>query len=153
VKKIIAVVELFAIHAPDLRERPELFGAGLRYRVIGGSLIRGEDYIRALQARTDLARTMRGVFAGLDLILLPTTEPAGRLERTHPSGLFTHNSFTTAFNVSGNPALSLCSGYAEDSMPMSLQIVGSLFGDATVLRAGHAYEAATAWRNRRPSLC
>jgi aspartyl-tRNA(Asn)/glutamyl-tRNA(Gln) amidotransferase subunit A len=37
-------------------------------------------------------------------------------------------------------------------MPQSLQIVGRLFEDATVLRAGHAYEKATPWRNRRPAL-
>jgi aspartyl-tRNA(Asn)/glutamyl-tRNA(Gln) amidotransferase subunit A len=37
-------------------------------------------------------------------------------------------------------------------MPQSLQIVGRLFEDATVLRAGHVYEKATSWRNRRPAL-
>jgi aspartyl-tRNA(Asn)/glutamyl-tRNA(Gln) amidotransferase subunit A len=37
-------------------------------------------------------------------------------------------------------------------MPKSLQIVGRLFEDATVLRAGYAYEKATSWRNRRPKL-
>jgi len=52
----------------------------------------------------------------------------------------------------GNPALSVCSGYAANGMPQSLQIVGRLFEDATVLRAGHAYEKATPWRNRRPAL-
>jgi aspartyl-tRNA(Asn)/glutamyl-tRNA(Gln) amidotransferase subunit A len=58
----------------------------------------------------------------------------------------------TAFNVSGNPALSTCSGFAANGMPQSLQIAGHLFEDATVLRAGHAYEKATQWRDRRPAL-
>jgi aspartyl-tRNA(Asn)/glutamyl-tRNA(Gln) amidotransferase subunit A len=48
--------------------------------------------------------------------------------------------------------LSVCSGYAANGMPQSLQIVGRLFDDATVLRAGHAYEKATSWCNRRPAL-
>jgi aspartyl-tRNA(Asn)/glutamyl-tRNA(Gln) amidotransferase subunit A len=48
--------------------------------------------------------------------------------------------------------LSVCSGFAANGMPQSLQIVGRLFEDATVLRAGHAYEKATPWRNRRPAL-
>jgi len=48
--------------------------------------------------------------------------------------------------------LSVCSGYAANGMPQSLQIVGRLFEDATVLRAGHAYEKAMSWRDRRPAL-
>jgi aspartyl-tRNA(Asn)/glutamyl-tRNA(Gln) amidotransferase subunit A len=151
-KKVIAVAELFAIHAQDLRTRPELFGASLRYRVIAGALVRAEDYLRAMRARTDLARAMQAAFAGLDVMMLPTSEPAGKLEPVSPAWLFTKPSYTTAFNLSGNPALSICSGFAADGMPFSLQIAGRLFDEATVLRAGDAHEKATPWRERRPAL-
>jgi aspartyl-tRNA(Asn)/glutamyl-tRNA(Gln) amidotransferase subunit A len=33
-----------------------------------------------------------------------------------------------------------------------MQIVGRPFDEAAVLRVGHAYECATGWRERRPSL-
>jgi aspartyl-tRNA(Asn)/glutamyl-tRNA(Gln) amidotransferase subunit A len=151
-KKTIAMVELFSIHAQDLRTRPELFGASLRYRIIAGGLIRGEDYVLAMRARTDLARAMQIALADIDVLMLPTAEPAGKLEPTHPSSLFTKSSFTTPFNVGGNPALSVCSGFTEDGLPFSLQIVGKLFDDANVLRIGDAYEKATPWRERRPTL-
>jgi hypothetical protein len=36
--------------------RPELFGESLRYRIIAGGLVRAEEYLLALRARTDLAR-------------------------------------------------------------------------------------------------
>ena len=151
-KKVIAMAELFTLHGPDLRTRPELFGASLRYRIIAGGLIRAEDYVRAMRARTDLARAMQLVMADIDLLLLPTGEPAGRLEHVPPETLFTKSSYTTAFNVGGNPALSVCSGFNTERLPFSLQIVGKLFDEATVLRAGDAYERATPWRDRRPSL-
>ena len=48
--------------------------------------------------------------------------------------------------------MSVCSGFAPNGLPHSLQIVGRLFEDAAVLRAGHAYENATPWRERRPEL-
>ena len=35
---------------------------------------------------------------------------------------------------------------------MGLQVIGRPFDEATVLRAGHAYEAATAWHTMRPPL-
>jgi aspartyl-tRNA(Asn)/glutamyl-tRNA(Gln) amidotransferase subunit A len=151
-KKVIAVSELFSIHANDLRTRPELFGDSLRYRIIAGGLVRAEEYILAMRARTDLARAMQRVMASVDLMMLPTQEPAGKLEPIAPESLFTRTSFTTPFNVGGNPALSVCSGYAENGLPCSLQILGRLFDDATVLRAGDAYEKATPWRAKRPVL-
>jgi aspartyl-tRNA(Asn)/glutamyl-tRNA(Gln) amidotransferase subunit A len=151
-KKIIAIAELYSIHEKDLKTRPELFGASLRYRIIAGSLVRAENYVQATRVRRDLAMAMQQVFTTIDLMMLPTGEPAGKLEPVPHSSLFTDPSYMTAFNVSGNPALSVCSGFAANGMPQSLQIVGRLFEDATVLRAGHAYEKATPWRNRRPAL-
>lgn len=151
-KKTIAVAELFTIHAKDLRSRPEMFGASLRYRIIAGGLVRAEEYINAMRMRTDLARAMQGVMETVDVVMLPTSEPAGKLEPVPPSSLFTRSSFTTPFNVGGNPALSVCCGFAENGMPFSLQIAGQLFDDATVLRVGDAYEKATPWRNQRPFL-
>ena len=56
------------------------------------------------------------------------------------------------FNLTGQPALSLCNGFDDSGLPLSLQIVGRHFDEATVLRIGHAYERATPWRKRRPPL-
>jgi aspartyl-tRNA(Asn)/glutamyl-tRNA(Gln) amidotransferase subunit A len=151
-KKIIAIAELYSIHEKDLKTRPELFGASLRNRIIAGSLVRAEDYVQATRVRRDLAIAMQQIFKTIDLMMLPTGEPAGKLEPVPHHSLFTDPSYTTAFNVSGNPALSVCSGFAANGMPQSLQIVGRLFEDATVLRAGQVYEKATSWRNRRPAL-
>jgi aspartyl-tRNA(Asn)/glutamyl-tRNA(Gln) amidotransferase subunit A len=151
-KLIIAMAELFTIHGPELRRRPELFGASLRYRIIAGGLIRAEDYVQAMRLRTDLARAMQAVFREVDLMMLPAGEPAKALQPQPPESLFTRVGYTAAFNVGGNPALALCMGYAPDGMPLSLQIVGRLFDEATVLRAGDAYERATPWRQRRPAL-
>ena len=151
-KKTIAVAELFAIHGKDLRTRPELFGASLRFRIIAGGLVRAEEYINAMRLRTDLARAMQTVMETVDVLMLPTGEPAGKLEPVPPSSLFTQPSFTTPFNVGGNPALSICCGFAENGLPFSLQIAGRLFDDATVLRVGDAYEKATPWRAKRPVL-
>ncbi|MFO1163269.1 MAG: amidase [Reyranellaceae bacterium] len=151
-KKTIAVAELFTIHGKDLRTRPHLFGASLRYRIIAGGLVRAEDYILAMRLRTDLARSLQAVLSTVDLLMLPTAEPAGKLEPVPHSSLFTRPSLTTPFNVGGNPALSVCSGFDARGLPFSLQIVGRLFDDATVLRAGDAYEKATPWRSKRPVL-
>ena len=95
---------------------------------------------------------MQQVFTTVDLILLPTGEPAGKLEPVAHSSLFTGASLTTPFNVGGNPAFRCAAALRRTACRTPLQIVGRLFEDAAVLRAGHAYENATPWRERRPEL-
>jgi aspartyl-tRNA(Asn)/glutamyl-tRNA(Gln) amidotransferase subunit A len=151
-KKIMAMVELFSIYETALRETPELLGSSFRFRVIGGALIRGEDFVQAMRMRTMMASAMQRAFQSVDLMMLPTTEPAGKLEATPNSWQIKFRNWTVPFNVGGNPALSVCSGFAANGLPLSLQIAGRLFDEATVLRAGHAYERATTWRERRPDL-
>ncbi|ALM84837.1 amidase [Bordetella sp. N] len=151
-KRVIAMGELYAIHEADLRTRPELFGASLRYRIICGAVLRAEDYIQAMRMRTRLAAAMQAVYQTVDLLAVPCTEPAGKLEPTSPHWMFAAPNYTTPFNSAGNPALSICNGYDDDGMPYSLQLAGRLFDEATVLRVGDAYEKATAWRQRRPDI-
>jgi aspartyl-tRNA(Asn)/glutamyl-tRNA(Gln) amidotransferase subunit A len=151
-KRIIAMAELFSIHEHELRTRPDLFGASLRYRIIGGALLRAEDYVQSMRMRTKLASAIQAAYTQVDLIVLPCTEPAGKLEATSPHWMFEKPNYTTPFNSSGNPALSVCNGFDADGMPFSLQIAGRLFDEATVLRVGDAYEKATQWRDRRPDI-
>ncbi len=53
--------------------------------------------------------------------------------------------FTIPFNLTGQPALTVCAGFGEHGLPVGAQLIGRPFEDATVLRAGHAYET-----RRRP---
>ncbi len=151
-KKVVAMAELFSIHRKTIEETPELLGESLRYRIQCGALIRAEDYVQAARWRTRLSAATQAAFDTVDLIATPTAEPAGKLEKTPHEWLFTHKSFTTPFNTSGNPALSVCNGFAENGLPLSLQLVGRNFDEAGVLRVGHAYEELTGWRDRRPQL-
>jgi Asp-tRNA(Asn)/Glu-tRNA(Gln) amidotransferase A subunit family amidase len=58
-----------------------------------------------------------------------------------PAHPFEHICFTAPFNMSEQPAASICAGYDEDGMPIGLQIIGHRFDDAGVLRMARAYEA------------
>ncbi|MFC4275833.1 amidase [Achromobacter aloeverae] len=151
-KRVIAMSELFSIHEPMLRTRPDLFGRSLRYRIMCGALLRAEDYVQATRMRARLASAVQAALHDADVIVLPCAEPAGKLEAASPESMFDDPSYTVPFNVSGNPALSVCNGFSESGMPFSMQIAGRLFDEATVLRVGDAYEKATAWRQRRPHL-
>jgi amidase len=50
------------------------------------------------------------------------------------------------------PALSVPAGFTADGLPVGLQIVGRFRDDWTVLQVGHAFEQATGFAERHPSL-
>jgi aspartyl-tRNA(Asn)/glutamyl-tRNA(Gln) amidotransferase subunit A len=58
----------------------------------------------------------------------------------------------TPFNVTGGPAVSVCNGFSQSGLPLSMQVAGRPFDEVTVLRVAHAFEQATSWRERRPVI-
>jgi aspartyl-tRNA(Asn)/glutamyl-tRNA(Gln) amidotransferase subunit A len=58
-----------------------------------------------------------------------------------PARPFEHIGFTAPFNMSEQPAASLCAGYDDDGLPIGLQITGQRFDDLGVLRMARTYEA------------
>ena len=152
-KTTISLCELYAIHEKDLKARPEDFGYLLRTRVIAGGLIRAEEYVQAMRWRTELSTAMLAEFRRFDLFAtagwLTTAEPADPVA----PDFFKHRQIVTMpFSLAGIPALSVPCGFSADGLPLALQIAGRPFDEATVLRAGDAYQRATDWHLRKPPI-
>jgi amidase len=112
-----------------------------------------EEYNHHYYAKAqNLGRRLKAEYAAalerFDVLVLPTTAMKARpipVDGGIPEVLAAalgnlHN--TSPFDVTGNPALSVPCGPA-DSLPIGMMLVGRHFDDATVLRAGHAYQSAT----------
>jgi len=153
-KTTISSVELYAIHEHDLKTRPQDFGRILRNRVLPGALIRGEDYLEALRWRTALAQEQARALKRVDALL--TAASLNIAERADPNGpdrLVSSPSITMPFSVGGLPALAIPCGFSRaEGLPLSLQIAAAPFAEALVLRIAHAYQQATDWHQRHPSL-
>ena len=144
--------ELYAVHEPALRRQLGDFGEDFLGRTLGALLISGADYVQASRWRRVLVAEMVPLYAKYDVLLTAAPGPAPRLDSWRTINFWQKASLTTPFNVTGGPALVQCVGYTRDGLPLSMQIVGRPFDDATLLRVAHAYEAATPWRARRPTL-
>ncbi len=150
---LILISEAYAVHEPWLRTRHNDYGKNLRDRLTLGAFVSAADYIHAVRFRRELQENLAAVMTDVDLLVLPTTSgPAPRLSDVPSFGLFETPNFTIPFNVAGVPALSVCNGFSSSGLPLALQIVGRPFEEARVLQAGHAYEQATPWKERRPVL-
>ena len=153
VKVTIAESELLAVHDHALRTRPGDFGEDFLGRVLPAVLISSRDYVEAQRERRRMLAEMAPVYADFDVLVTATAgAPAPRLGAWQTIEFWRRPSLTTPFNVTGGPALAQCIGFSSTGLPLSMQIVGRPFDDATVLRVAHAYEQATPWRIRRPQL-
>src|SRR5271168_667597 len=153
VKVTIAESELLAVHEQALRTRPSDFGEDFLGRVLPAVLISGRDYVQAQRERRRMLAEMAPVYANYDVLVTATAgAPAPRLGTWRTIEFWKRASLTTPFNVTGGPALAQCIGLSSTGLPLSMQVVGRPFDDATVLRAADAYERATPWRKRRPQL-
>ncbi|MEQ1864465.1 MAG: amidase family protein, partial [Micropepsaceae bacterium] len=60
--------------------------------------------------------------------------------------------FTLPFNLAGVPTLTLPMGRTAEGAPLGFQLIGPELGEAKLLSAGAAYEAATGFSTRHPEI-
>jgi aspartyl-tRNA(Asn)/glutamyl-tRNA(Gln) amidotransferase subunit A len=152
-KVTVAESELFAVHEKHLRERPGDFGEDFLNRLLPAMLIRGADYVQAQRLRRIMQAEFAAIFDSADVLITAGQSLAPRLGNWRPVEFWKASSppLTTPFNVGGGPALVQCIGY-EGGLPMSMQIAGRHFDDATVLRVADAYERATQGQRTHPVI-
>jgi len=103
------------------------------------------DAMRALGQIMLMREKAVAAVQGHDYLISPTSpitayavdEPAPGGDPLRP---FDHIVFTAPFNMSEQPAASICAGYDDDDLPIGLQIIGHRFDDAGVMMLAHAYE-------------
>jgi aspartyl-tRNA(Asn)/glutamyl-tRNA(Gln) amidotransferase subunit A len=157
---VIMSSEAAAWHASWLRERPHDYGTDVLARIRGGLLVHATEYLHSQQMRALIQQDFSGAFEQVDVVVAPTVplvappigrtfEPGGPLN-VAPRSIA--NRTTVPCNLTGMPAISVPCGFADGGLPVGLQIMGPAFSEALVLRVAAGYEAATAWRQKRPPL-
>lgn len=150
---VIMLAEAFAIHRDALARTPEKYGEVFRDRISMACLISGLDYVQATRLRRILKAEVDETFSRYDFLLTAGGfMPAPPLEEMPKFFIFQTPLLSSPFNVSGHPAMGVCNGFSEAGLPVGMQIVGRAFDEAGVLGAAAAFERATPFRERRPSL-
>jgi aspartyl-tRNA(Asn)/glutamyl-tRNA(Gln) amidotransferase subunit A len=97
--------------------------------------------------RGALGSHMRQFMQRHDLLVTPAVavpafgaQPAGH-QSLRPDNMLGWTPFSYPFNLTQQPACSIPCGLTSGGLPIGLQIVGPMFGDALVLRAARAFES------------
>jgi aspartyl-tRNA(Asn)/glutamyl-tRNA(Gln) amidotransferase subunit A len=143
-----------AYHRERLAAHPDWFGADVLQRLQTGAALTSSEYVLARRTQAEGRRRFEMFFSKYDLLLLPTTpipapsiEGIGAIEAARQL-----TRFTSPFNLTGLPALSIPCGLTTDGLPLGLQIVSKHWEEAKVFQAGHAFEQVTDWYLCRPDL-
>jgi aspartyl-tRNA(Asn)/glutamyl-tRNA(Gln) amidotransferase subunit A len=151
--RIIMYTEAFAIHEQDYQTRPLDFGLLTYLRMTLGAFVTGADLHQAMRLRRELTRAVNLKLKSYDaLITASALVPAPAFADIDPNSPPNWPIQTMPFNITGNPAMSIPTGFSASGLPLSMQIVGRAFDEATVLRIGAAFEAATGLNAWRPAL-
>ena len=128
--------------------RSEGFGPEVQRRIMLGTFALSSGYYdayykKALQVRTLVVRDYNKVFEKCNFIISPVAPTtAYRLgEKTdNPLEMYMGDIYSVPINIAGVPSLSLPCGKDGDNMPIGMQLIGKPLGEATLYRAGYAFE-------------
>ncbi len=159
VGRLILLVEAASVHRRRLRERREDYGDDVRTLLDQGQLISAADYLDAQRRRRELNQGFNALLEQVDVIAAPTipitAAKIGQMTTTiggvEENVRLATTRLVRALNLTGLPLLSVPCGLSSAGLPIGLQLIGCLFGEAGLLEIGHAYERATDWHTKRPA--
>ena len=139
------------------RSRSEGFGTEVKRRIMIGTYALSAGYYDAYYLKAQkIRRLIRDDFArafeNVDVIISPTTpSPAFKFgeKMSDPISMYLADIYTIAINLAGLPAISLPAGFVN-RLPVGMQLIGNLFGEAKLLNAAHQYQTVTDWHKQTP---
>jgi aspartyl-tRNA(Asn)/glutamyl-tRNA(Gln) amidotransferase subunit A len=135
--------------------RAQGFGEEVKRRIMLGTYALSSGYYeayygRAQKVRTKIAEDFDAAFAGVDLVVSPTSPSVafGLGEKTDdPLAMYMNDFFTVPMPLAGIPAISIPAGLAEPEgggpdLPVGFQIAAPAFAEQKLLEASFALESA-----------
>ncbi len=145
--------EANSYHQSDLQSRWSDYGMYTNRFVAGGALVSASDYVQAQRFRSLAREQMAALMKPFDVLIMPTAGMGAPLvEGLDDTSFMGWPVFTPFWNPLGLPVLSVPMGFTNDGLPLSLQIAGKPFDEATVFRVADAFQQATDHHLQVPSL-
>ncbi len=133
------------------------FGTEVKRRIMIGTFVLSAGYSDAFYGQANRVRAMLReefdqVFDQVDVLLTPTSPttafPFGA-RTADPLTMYLADLLTVPANLANIPAMSLPGGFAN-GLPVGIQLLAREWDEASIFRAGHAYQQATNWHIQSP---
>ena len=148
----ITAAEAYALHRTYIDDAARPFGEFVRKRVQSGRNISAADYIDAMADHRRTIAAWTDWMSNVDALLSPCV-PMGACPLTEVNESKTPTSaFTRAGNYTGASGASLPAGFADNGMPVGVQLLGKPFDDAMMVKIGIAFQRVSQFHLARPEL-
>ena len=142
------------------KSRSEGFGMEVKKRIMLGNFVLSSGYFdayykKALQAKGLICKAFNEAFEKYDFLLgpvAPTTALKMGEGLSDPLAMYLGDIYTVMINIAGLPSLALPCGFDSNNMPVGMQLIGKPFNEKTILTAGYAFQGATDYHLKKPSL-
>jgi aspartyl-tRNA(Asn)/glutamyl-tRNA(Gln) amidotransferase subunit A len=158
--QLVLAVEAAAFHKRWLIERPQDFGPQVLMRLQNGLAIPGVTYLEAMRWRGAALAAHVAATSGVDAVIAPVSPvPAPTIAESDIGNtpgaeavIQRLTRFTRPVNYLGLPSLAIPSGFTKSGLPVGMQLIGRSFDEATLLTIGAAFQRATDFHAKVPSL-
>jgi len=157
--------EMAAAHAATYPSRATEYGPYLREFLATGRAVTATALADARRRRAELAAELDTLLAKVDAMAGPAggdpawpithaiqTGPMAAYHQAWSAAQPRSAEFTMPMDLAGVPAICLPCGFSPDGLPYSIQFTGRRLSEAMLCRVAYAYEQATDWRTRHPSV-
>ena len=140
--------------------RTEGFGDEVKRRIMIGTYALSAGYYDAYYRQAQKVRTLiindfEEAYKNVDIVLTPTyPTPAftvGALDGD-PIAMYLQDIFLVAQGLSGMPGITVPCGFCSNNLPIGLHLSGPHWSEELLLKVAHAYEQATNWSDKKPTL-
>jgi aspartyl-tRNA(Asn)/glutamyl-tRNA(Gln) amidotransferase subunit A len=150
---LILVAEAYAYHRNNLVNRWMDYGNLTRPNLARGAFYTAGDVAQANRFRSMWAGEVAKAFEKYDVLITPCApSPAQLVEDMDPSHRLVQPMYTGHWNLTGLPAVAVPSGFTAGGLPLSMQIIGKPFAEATVLKVADAFQRVTGWHLMVPPV-
>lgn len=140
--------EVGMVHKERIETSIDLYSEGARKTFNKSRNITAHEYLTALKKREEWIENMSKIFSKVDVMITPTlpiVPPDVNMHTVNVSGLTESIDdclvrFTSPFNITGNPALTVPMGLSKQNIPIGLQLVADHFKEVDLFRVAYAYE-------------
>jgi aspartyl-tRNA(Asn)/glutamyl-tRNA(Gln) amidotransferase subunit A len=158
--QFVLAVEAAAFHKRWMIERPQDYGPQVLMRLQNGLAISGVSYLEVMRWRGPALAAHLAATAGVDAVLAPVAPVAAPTIAESDVGnspdaeavIQRLTRFTRPVNYLGLPSLAIPAGFTGTGLPVGMQLIGRPFDEATLLRAGAAFQRATDFHARCPEM-
>lgn len=151
---MLVMAEMAAHHEATYPSQSSRYGRWISEGMETGRNASPVDLGKGIIERQKFRGAVISVFETIDFLVIPVfgrgtpTWTEVRAQVAESFGII--GKFTSPFNATGTPTVTLPCGFTADGRPVAFQLAGAPGTEAKLLRAAHAYQQATDWHTRRP---